>query len=278
MYAPLARAFDILRLLANAPEGLPVSTISKEVGIAKSATHRLLASLVKEGYVAQHRISERYGLTLRLPVLGFHVLAAMGITDVVQPILDRLAKDTRELVRLGLVDSGDLIWVAWSQGSQDSLRYVPSFGRELVLHTTASGTAWLASMPNQEALRIVRTRAARRRSKAIKHHRNVLDEKAFLRKLAQVRRDGYGLNLELAERGINAVAMTVETGDGESRRVVGTLSVAGPSIRMTEQRLTTLLPILRARAREVGEVWPMHVQITATQACPGVRRRIRVRK
>ncbi len=265
MYTPLARAFAIVDLLARAREGLALSAIGVELGLAKSAAHRLLTSLAEEGFVAQDPVSERYRLTLRLPVLGFRLLATLGLTDVVQPILDRLARTSGELVRLGLVDGDDLIWVAWSQGSSDALRYVPDFGRPLVLHTTGSGTAWLASLPDAEAIRIFRKHRDRAEAHTTGRMGRAPAEREFLAKLAKVRRNGYGLNLELADRGINAIAVAVSTAEAGDRHVVGTLSVAGPSIRLSEKRLAALLPLLKAHAAELGEVWPMHLQITAAR-------------
>ena len=245
MYQPLIRALEILQLLARARDGLSVSALSEQTKLAKSAAHRLLTNLVEEGYVRQDPISERYLLTLRLPALGFRFLASNGITDVVQPILNRLAEQTGELIHLGLVDGDSLIWVGWAQGSQAPLRYVPVFGREVVLHTTGSGSTWLASLPEKEALRIFRKHGFRRSPTPGFGRNAVKTEKEFLAKLAKVRRDGYGLNLEEGEPGINAIAVAFRGGADPDSPVVGTLSIAGPSIRLSKAKLIEMLPVLR---------------------------------
>lgn len=265
MYLPLSRAFDLLQLLARTRGGMSVSALSEQSGLAKSAAHRLLASLVEDGYVGQDPISERYHLTLRLPALGFRFLATNGMDDVVQPILDRLAQQTGELIHLGLVDGESLLWVAWSQGSQAPLRYVPVFGREVVLHATGSGATWLASLPEAQAMAIFRKHGFRKTATPGYGRAAVRSEKEFLAKLRQVRGDGYGLNLEEGEPGINAIAVAFRGGSDASSPVVGTLSIAGPSIRMSKARLIEMLPDLRAHARELSEVWPMHLKLTATQ-------------
>jgi IclR family transcriptional regulator, acetate operon repressor len=265
MYLPLSRAFDMLQLFARSRGGLSVSALSEHTGLAKSAVHRLLVSLVADGYVSQEPASERYHLTLRLPALAFRFLAANGITDVVQPILDRLARQTGELIHLGLVDGDSLVWVAWAQGSQAPLRYVPVFGREVVLHATGSGATWLASLPEREALRIVRKHKFRKAKTPGYGRYAVSSEKEFLAKLRRVRRDGYSLNLEEGEPGVNAIAVAFRGGVDSNSPIVGTISIAGPSIRVSKAKLIAMLPVLRANARELSEFWPMHLQMRAMQ-------------
>jgi DNA-binding IclR family transcriptional regulator len=271
-YQPLARAFEIVQMMAGAREGVSVSTISREAKLAKSATHRLLHTLLEGGYVRQDPISERYHLTLRLPALGFRYLTVHGVTDVLQPILERLAGQTGELVQLGLVEGRRLIWVAWSQGSKSPLRYVPVLGREIVLYTTASGAVWLATLDDREALAILREQGFIRTDTPGYGRRAVRSEREFLTKLRGVRRVGYGFNLEEGEPGINAIAMAFRGSASDEGPVVGTIAIAGPSIRVTKERLIQALPHLRTAVRDMAEVWPMRVQIMPPAPSDTVRK------
>jgi IclR family acetate operon transcriptional repressor len=264
-YKPLVRALEILQMLAVDAGGLSVSTIGRETKLAKSAAHRLLSTLVEEGYVRQDPVSERYHLTLRLSALGFRYLGINGLTDVVQPILDRLAEQTGELVQFGLVGGERLSWVAWAQGSRAPLRYVPVLGREIILYTTGSGAAWLASMSDKEALRIMHAQGLTRGSTPGYGRNAVRNDSEFLDKLQKVRRDDYGFNLEEGEPGINAIAVAVCNDLNPDSPVVATIAIAGPSIRVTKAKLLEALPRLRTAAREMTEVWPMRRQLDAAQ-------------
>ncbi|MFC7539888.1 helix-turn-helix domain-containing protein [Siccirubricoccus deserti] len=55
MTAVLDRALRLLELLATAPAGLPLHAMADRLAIPRSATHRLLAELVRQGYVRQDR-------------------------------------------------------------------------------------------------------------------------------------------------------------------------------------------------------------------------------
>lgn len=265
-YKPLVRALEILQMLAVDAGGLSVSTIGRETKLAKSAAHRLLSTLVEEGYVRQDSVSERYHLTLRLPALGFRYLSINGLTDVVQPILDRLAEQTGELVQFGLVGDDRLIWVAWAQGSRAPLRYVPVLGREIILYTTGSGAVWLASMSDKDALRMIHAQGLKKGPTPGYGRNAVRNDAEFLNKLHKVRHDGYGFNLEEGEPGINAIAVAVCNDLKPDSPVVATIAIAGPSIRVTKAKLIDALPQLRAAAREMTEVWTMRRQLDAAQA------------
>jgi IclR family acetate operon transcriptional repressor len=58
-----------------------------------------------------------YVLTIKLVSLGLGFLSNSGIVDVAQPLLDSLAEESGELVRLAVVDGDDLTFVAKAQGA-----------------------------------------------------------------------------------------------------------------------------------------------------------------
>ena len=152
------RVMDIIELLADEPNGLPLSEIARRLDMPKSAAHRLLSSLVNRGFAVQDDTSQRYRLTVRLAAVGFRVLAGAGTSDICQPSLDRLARRTGELVRLALVEGDTLFWIAKAQGALSGLRYDPDLGQAVVLHATATGKAWLSTMNDEAAANLVKKR------------------------------------------------------------------------------------------------------------------------
>ncbi|BCQ65023.1 hypothetical protein PBOI14_67730 [Pseudomonas sp. Boi14] len=155
----IERVFSVLERLTADPRGLPLQTLAEQLEIPKSATHRLLAELIRLGYVRQNPDNLRYQLSTRLVAMGFRYLSASG-ADIVQPVLDRLAVESGELVRLGVIEGERQTWIAKSQGARSGLRYDPDMGREAPLFYTASGHAWLATLSDAEALSLVERQAA----------------------------------------------------------------------------------------------------------------------
>jgi len=252
----LDRGLDVLELLVHHGDGLPLSTIAERLDLPKSGAHRLLAALVQRGYVRQDPRHQGYALTLRVAALGFEVLAASRIPDVCQPVLDRLAAASGELVRLTVVEAEGLTWVARAQGAQYGLRYDPEMGTRAALHVTAVGQAWLAALPEERAVRLALAQPAF--GDPGRHGPHALcTVPALLAKLAETRARGWGMVVEEAERGTAAMAMVVRDGTESAAPVVGTVSIAGPSIRHTPERMQALAPPLAGAAAELSLLWPV---------------------
>ena len=103
----------------------------------------------------QARSQGDYIATAKLASLGLSFLSSTGIVDIAEPLLERLAKDSGELVRLSIVDDDRLIWVAKAQGTRKGLRYDPDMGMDARLSCTASGHAWLLTLSDERALELV---------------------------------------------------------------------------------------------------------------------------
>ena len=151
----LDRTLGILELLAAHVEGLPLAAIADRINTPRSAVHRLLADLMRHGYVRQVREQGDYVLTTKLVSMGLSFLSNSGILDIAQPLLDRLAQASGELVRLSVIDGERLTWVARAQGATRGLRYDPDMGQDARFSCSASGWAWLSTLSDEQALELV---------------------------------------------------------------------------------------------------------------------------
>jgi DNA-binding IclR family transcriptional regulator len=243
----IERVLSVLEHLTQDPRGLPMQTLAEQLGIPKSATHRLLAELVRLGYVRQNPDNLRYQLSTKLVAMGFRYLASSG-ADIVQPVLDRLAQETGELVRLGVIEGERQTWIAKSQGARSGLRYDPDMGREAPLFYTASGHAWLATLSDAEALSLVeRQGVAIAEGLGPNAPRSNIE---LLERLRLAREQGYAWVEESSAVGTSAIAAVVR--HPLDRRVVGVLSVAGPSARLPQARLHELAPLLLSFVEELS--------------------------
>ncbi len=138
-----------LELLAGEPRGLRVTDLANALEVNRAIPHRILADLTELGYVIQDPRTERYRVTFKLGSLGLRQLETAGIIRWAQDELDRLAAKTRELVRLAVVSENTLRWVAKAQGSASALTLDGVSGAQVVLHATASGKAWLSTLPRR---------------------------------------------------------------------------------------------------------------------------------
>ncbi|WP_028713061.1 IclR family transcriptional regulator [Paracoccus sp. J55] len=251
MSSVLEKALAIVELLVDHPMGLPVTTIAAVTEQPASGVHRTLQELARLGYVRQLQAGGDYGLTIKLPALGLGFMGRAGITDVAQPVLDQLAADSGELIRLSVIDGERLIWVAVAQGATRGLRYDPGQEQGVVVHlaSSAGGKAWLASMSDDEALARVGAQGLLRQAEGMGPNAPT-SISLLLQQLAEARARGYATAVDSYIAGMAAMAVPVRYhGDGP---VLGCLSIAGPAVRMTPERMAELAPRLQAAAGELG--------------------------
>jgi IclR family acetate operon transcriptional repressor len=239
------RAMRILEALAAEPEGMPLASLASELEIPRSACHRLLADLARSGYVRQLREHGDYALTTKLPALGLSYLGAAGIVDIAQPIIDRLAQESGELVRLALVDSDRLTFVAKAQGARAGLRYDPDMGIDVRLSCSAGGHAWLMTLSEERATELV-VRQGFGEPKTF-GPKAPTTFKALNRILDDDRRRGFSTIVEMYAPGMTAMAAPVRR---SGRDAIGVITIAGPLQRLTPQRMNELgAPLVAAAAQ-----------------------------
>jgi len=246
MSSLLERAFQVLELLAAHPEGRALSSIAAETGLPLSATHRLLTDLARSGYVRQARNQGDYVLTIKLVSLGLSFLSASGMVDVAQPSLDRLAEESRELVRLAIVDGDELVFVAKAQGATRGLRYDPDMGLSVRLSCSSAGHAWLSTLDDEDALRLVARQGFGRPSAFGPKAPTTV--KALLAFVHAARKRGYATINEVFAPAMSAMAAPVVV-----RGVaIGVVTIAGPAVRLDEARMKQLGGALIETARELA--------------------------
>jgi DNA-binding IclR family transcriptional regulator len=247
MSGVLERTLGLLELLSEQGQGVELAVLAERLNMPKSAAHRLLADLVRYGYVRQTREQGEYVLTTKLVSLGLSFLSKTGVIDVAQPLLDRLAEQTGELVRLSVVDGDRLTWVARAQGARQGLRYDPDMGSIARLSCSSSGWAWLSTLKDDDALALISKQGVGSTKEFGPNAPSSL--KAVLKALQETRKQGFALTEETYTAGLNAIAAPVGLA---GQLPMGTISVAGPSARLTRERMLAIAPDLLSCAAQLA--------------------------
>ena len=216
MSGVLERTLGILELLAAHPEGLALGAIAEKLNMPLSAAHRLLTELTQRGYAKQMREQGEYGLSTKLVAMVLDYMGSAGIVDFAQPVLDRLARETEEFVRLAVVDGEQLIWIARAQGARRGLRYDAQVDATARLSCTASGHAWLMSMSDDDALLLaVRQGFGRPQDYGPKAPTTPTQ---LLELLKQARMRGYAMTHDMFGAGLASMAIPNSTHKGCASR------------------------------------------------------------
>ena len=212
----IERCLELIEVLAGEPEPLELSVLANRLGSPASAVHRMLATLVASGWVVQDRSSQRYSLSLRLSTLAFRNLDARAVPDVVQAVLDKLARQTQEYCRLAIVEGEDLVWVARAQGATagSALRSRYGAGNRASCHGQRQSVAFDTSGKRGSAHRL-RSRLRGATPDRIARGRSMWN--SLRRHLDETRVRGFATAVDEAEPGTAALAVPFHA-DTSARR------------------------------------------------------------
>jgi DNA-binding IclR family transcriptional regulator len=138
----VARAVQLLDVLAASDHGLGVNEVARRLEINASTASRLLATLQETGLVERVGTGP-YRLGVKLVALSDRVLAQLDVRQLARPLLTGLVAQTGETATLSLPGEGEAITVDFvpSPASVVSMAWV---GRPSVPHATAVGKVMLA--------------------------------------------------------------------------------------------------------------------------------------
>jgi DNA-binding IclR family transcriptional regulator len=139
----LSKGLSILENLAASQTGKGVTELSKELGLTKSNTFRLLQTLTTLGYV-KHRPDKSYAATLKTWQVGRASVENLNLRDLAAPELLHLSQETGETVYLAVRENLNVIYIDKVDG-QKPIRSWNTVGDMAPLHCVGTGKAILAA-------------------------------------------------------------------------------------------------------------------------------------
>lgn len=247
MSGALDKSLAILEYLVAYPDGAPLASISTDLHQPRSGCHWTLHELIRHGYVRQMPLRGDYALTTKMASMGLSFLSKSGVVDIAQPVIDRLAKTTEELVRLAIVDGQRLTLVAKAQGAKSGLLYDPDMGIDLRLSCSAAGHAWLMTLDEDQAIELVSKQGLGDPKRFGPNAPTSI--KALMKMLAEHRKRGFSVIQDVYAAGMSAMAAPVQK---KGEQTTGVIIVAGPSLRLGMKNMLAFGPALLEAAGELA--------------------------
>lgn len=139
----LSKGLSILENLAAARTGKGVTELSKELGLTKSNTFRLLQTLTTLGYV-KHLPDKSYAATLKTWQVGRESVESLNLRELARPELLLLSQETGETVYLAVRENLNVVYIDKVDG-QKPIRSWNAIGGMAPLHCVGTGKAILAA-------------------------------------------------------------------------------------------------------------------------------------
>jgi IclR family pca regulon transcriptional regulator len=237
----LERGLAVIRAFGEDRPELTLSEVAVATGLNRAAARRFLLTLVDLGYVRTD--GRRFALSPRVLELGYAYLSGLGLPEIAEPHLERLAAEVRESSSVSVLDGDDIVYVGRVPTSR-IMRVAINVGTRFPAHATSMGRVQLAALPEPE-LEAYLARADRRPLTA----HTITDETALRRELARIRTQGWALVDQELEEGLRSVAAPIHDRGG---RVVAAVNVSAHASRASIQTVRrVLLPPLLATAERI---------------------------
>ncbi len=229
--AAVDRALAILDSFTESDRSLPLAELARRTGFYKSTLLRLATSLVRARYLLRLKDGE-FALGPALLRLGELYQASFDIGQVVLPSLRRLTRDTGESAAYYVRDGQDRVCLFRVASTAHRVLHYVTPGTRFALDTGASGRVLRAFGPE-----------APTENEALTEVRNEL------------------VAVSVQDRRAETAAVAAPVFDARSKgTAAGSLSLAGPVNRFTEEALLSMKAAIRDEARYLTEAlggrWP----------------------
>jgi len=240
----VVRAFDLLRAVATAPEGLSLSQLSKQLGLGKSTIHGLIRALLQAGALDQDLERRRYTIGSTIADLAFSSWNYLKLHESAQPVLDELCREIGESVFLGVLSHRRGVIVATAEADKP-LKISSPPGTTIPLMAGAVGKIFLSRLDEEDARRVIAENGLPAYTP-----RSIVREGDYLAELDRVRRKGYALDNEEYLPGVRAVAVGLKKAKGMALA----LWVVGFAASLANGKLPAVIDASVAAARQLENV------------------------
>lgn len=233
-----------LRILAVVAEGsgLSLSEIAETCGLPASTAYRMLTTLENHGMVEFDKSDQLWSIGVETYRMGAAFLRRRKLVDRARTVMQELMEATGETANLGVVEDDCVIFVSQVETHQ-AIRAFFRPGTRTALHASGIGKAVLAHLDRERVEVIIR-----RAGLEAFTDKTLSTLPALIEDLEAIKARGWSVDDEERNLGMRCVAAPIFNEFGEP---IGGVSVSGPTVRVTQQRLARIGPAVRQAAAQV---------------------------
>jgi DNA-binding IclR family transcriptional regulator len=239
----LKKGIRIIDLLSKRGT-LSLSEVSGELKLDRSVCHRYLLTLRDLGLVSQPGGSG-YRLTMALFEMSMRLINQLEIKKIVRPFMEDMSLEYKETVNLGIKDGDQVVYLDKSESTQ-LFRAELTIGTRIPIHCTGLGKAILAFRPEDE-----QTTFCSGSEFTAYTPNTITSPKTLAKELTVIRERGFAVDDEEHFLGLRCVAAPLVDHSGFPNY---SLSVAGPSSRLSNKRLMEIGSNLKSVCERISKV------------------------
>lgn len=234
----LVRGLEVVDAVAGGATAL--ADLAKAIGLTRSTTHRLAATLVERRYLEYSR-NDGYALGPKLLELGHVAGRQKDLPRVAREHLEALSNATRDTVHIGVLDGTRALYLDKITGSR-RVEISSKIGERQPLRSTGLGKALILDADEKQ------WREFYDQESRLGYRYDVpLDE--WLQRMREYAKHGYAFDLEENEDRIRCVAAPIR---GVTGAIVAAISVSSAAQYMDDVRMRGLTFDVRKAADAIS--------------------------
>ena len=240
----LDRAIRLLQLVAE-EDGLTLNELSERLELPAPTAYRLLNTLRLNGMVVFDDDLQTWFVGIETFRLGSAYLRRTGLIPASRPVMQHLMEQCGETVNLAIEQDGDVVFVSQVE-SAEPIRAFFRPGTRGDMHASGIGKALLAEHSSRGVRRVIDHKGLRAYTEY-----TLTSSEALVAELDLIRKRGWSVDNEEKNLGMRCVAAPIFNEHGEA---IAGVSVSGPTVRVTTERIEQIGPEVRAAADRITEV------------------------
>ena len=239
------KTMKLVDIMADSASAMRLQDIAEKSSIPPSTVLRMLNTLLAMGYVNQDSETLKYSLSLKFAYIGARAKAQSSILHLAHPFLRGLADETGECTCFAEKQDDQAVYLdVFSDASDGILTVTRRIGRRAPLYCTGVGKLFLLNDSHEELEHYFE------RTPIVRYtDRTITTLSGLERELADIRSRGYAVDNEECDRGARCIAAPVRDYTG---RVIAGISVTAPALRMTPERMESLVPLVVGTAAQIS--------------------------
>ncbi|WP_353112820.1 IclR family transcriptional regulator [Microbacterium sp.] len=236
------RVLTVLMELAKEPDGLSLDELTRRVVASKPTVHRALASLTRVG-LAKRLERGRYVLGDEFLRLAFQHQDRRHDGARLEPLLEALTAEFGETTHYAVLEEDEVVYRAKRDPAEGAVRLTSTVGGRNPAYRTGVGKVLLAWRLGTRPATLV---WAREHDLAPRTATTITDPEDFADALEKARADGYAVDDQENEPGVNCLALPVFL--DSPLLPTGALSISALSFRTPLSDLTAAVERIRTIA------------------------------
>ncbi|WP_342513625.1 IclR family transcriptional regulator [Sporosarcina sp. FSL K6-1522] len=237
----LENALDVLSYFTLETPEWGLRELARTMDMNHTVLHRILKTYEKKGYLIQNEVSKNYELGLKFLEFSSVIKQKMKLSEFVVPVMKELAESVNETVFLTLKDGREGVTVEIAECKQQ-IQFNVAVGTRTPLYVGASCKVIMAFIPEKEQLEILET------GMKVFTEKTMTDKELIRQDLKDISEKGWSFTKGEFSESVFGIGVPLFNDAGT---IIGSLTIAGPSYRMPEEKLEEALQIIQTKTATI---------------------------